>query len=89
MGQHGGARENAGRKAKSDEVALIEKLSPLDDLAFTELKKGITAGEFAFIKLFFEYRHGKAKESKDITTNGNDINRFTIEVLDGINKATD
>ena len=44
--------ENSGRKSKSSEIALIEKLSPLDDQAFEQLKKGIERGEFAYLKLF-------------------------------------
>ena len=32
---------NSGRKNKSDEIAMIEKLSPLDNEAFEQLKKGI------------------------------------------------
>jgi hypothetical protein len=31
---HGGKRDGAGRKAKEDEVKLIEKLTPLEPLAF-------------------------------------------------------
>ena len=35
---HGGKRQGAGRKSKADEVSLIEKLSPLEDIAFNALK---------------------------------------------------
>lgn len=59
---NGGARIGAGRKAKADEVALIERLSPLDDVAFKQLAEGVKGGEFAFLKMFFEYRYGKPKE---------------------------
>ena len=31
--KRGGAREGAGRKPKADEVAMIEKLSPMEDKA--------------------------------------------------------
>ena len=58
---------NSGRKNKSDEIAMIEKLSPLDDGAFEQLKKGIERGEFAFIKLWFLYRFGRPKQIQDIT----------------------
>jgi len=59
--------ENSGRKSKSSEIALIEKLSPLDDQAFEQLKKGIESGDFQFLKLFFLYRFGRPKQIQDIT----------------------
>tara|TARA_S200002703_G_scaffold21913_1_gene18606 strand:+ start:3164 stop:3394 length:231 start_codon:yes stop_codon:yes gene_type:complete len=64
---HGGKRAGAGRKSKEEEIALIERLSPLDDLAFAELKKGIERGSFPHLKLFHDYRWGKPRETKDIT----------------------
>ena len=57
----------SGRKKKSDEIELIERLSPLDDEAFKQLKKGIEAGEFPYIKLFLEFRFGKPKAQKEIS----------------------
>lgn len=66
---NGGKRENSGRKPKADEIALIERLSPLDDVAFNELEKGVKAGDYAFIKLFFEYRYGKPKQVIDTNVN--------------------
>lgn len=66
---NGGARKGAGRKPKADEIELIERLSPLDDLAFDELKKGIQAGSFPHLKLFHDYRYGKPRETKDININ--------------------
>ena len=61
--------ENSGRKSKSSEIALIEKLSPLDDQAFEQLKKGIESGDFQFLKLFFLYRFGRPKQIQDVTIN--------------------
>lgn len=58
---------NSGRKSKSEEIELIERLSPLDDIAFEKLKKGIEAGEFPYIKLFLEFRFGKPKAQKEIS----------------------
>tara|TARA_B100000809_G_scaffold130305_1_gene128146 strand:+ start:290 stop:532 length:243 start_codon:yes stop_codon:yes gene_type:complete len=60
---------SSGRKSKSDELAMIERLSPLDDEAFSELEKGIKRGEFAFIKLYMLYRFGKPKQIQEITIN--------------------
>jgi hypothetical protein len=75
----GGVRPNAGRKPKASEIELIEKLSPMDATAFKQLEQGVKAGEFAFIKLFFEYRFGKPKEKVDVTSLGEGIN--TIRVI--------
>jgi len=63
---HGGKREGAGRKPKTDEIQLIERLSPLDDTAFEVLKDGLKNKDYRFLKLFYEYRYGKPRETKDI-----------------------
>jgi len=65
-GQNGGARPGAGRKPKADEIALIERLSPMDDIALDALKMGVQSGEYNFIKLFFEYRWSKPKQDVSI-----------------------
>lgn len=56
---NGGLRKGAGRKPKADELELIKKLTPLDEIAFKAIEKGVKAGSFHFIKLFMEYRFGK------------------------------
>ena len=58
---------NSGRKSKSDEIELIERLGVLDDEAFEQLRKGIERGEFAYVKLYFLYRFGRPKQIQDIT----------------------
>lgn len=70
---HGGARQGAGRKPKIDEVKLIEKLSPMDDIALDLLKKLIQQDDFNALKLFMEYRYGKAKQFVDVTSDGDKI----------------
>jgi hypothetical protein len=67
---HGGKREGAGRKSKEEEAKLIEKLSPLDNYAFEALKKGLQQDKNWAVKLYFEYRYGKPKESLDVTSGG-------------------
>ena len=61
--KRGGAREGAGRPSKAAEVALIEKLTPLEPLAFAALEKG----DFKFTQLFYNYYAGKPRETKDVT----------------------
>ena len=60
--QRGGKRKGAGRKPKANELELIERLSPYDETALKQLIKGVRDGNFAFIKMFMEYRYGKPKE---------------------------
>lgn len=60
--KNNGGNKNAGRKPKSDEIVMIEKLSPLDDIAFGKLKEGVENGSFNHLKLFYEYRYGKPKQ---------------------------
>jgi hypothetical protein len=69
MNTHGGKREGSGRKAKTEEVQLIEKLKPLEDLAFEALKEGLQKKDFKFVQLYYNYFAGKPKETKDITIN--------------------
>jgi hypothetical protein len=66
---NGGSRSGSGRPTKADEVQMIERLSPLDDVAFEQLKKGIERGEFAFIKLFFNFRFGRPTQITELTVN--------------------
>ena len=61
--------QNSGRKSKSEEIELIERLSPLDDKAFEQLRKGIERGEFAYVKLYFLYKWGRPKNIQEITVN--------------------
>ena len=52
MSKHGGKRIGSGRKPKSDEIQFIEKLKPLEGLAFTALKEGLekrTISMYSFI----------------------------------------
>lgn len=62
----GGYRVGAGRKPKATELELLELLTPLDAIAFKSLEKGVKAGEFAYIKLFLEYRYGRPKQQIEV-----------------------
>ena len=57
-----GGNKNAGRKPKAEEVALIEKLTPLEPLAFKALMKGLEKGDFKYVQLFYNYYAGKPRE---------------------------
>jgi hypothetical protein len=62
-----GGNKNAGRKPKAEEVQLIEKLTPLEPLAFEALMKGLENQDFKYVQLFYNYYAGKPRETKDIT----------------------
>lgn len=67
--KNNGGHPNAGRKSKAEEIQLIEKLTPLEPLAFAALKSGLEKGDFKCVQLFYNYYAGKPKETKDITIN--------------------
>ena len=73
--KRGGFREGSGRKPKADEIKLIEKLDKLidKDSVVKKLNELIEDGNFNALKLYFEYRYGKPKESIDITTGGQSL----------------
>ena len=62
-----GIKGKSGRKPKAEDIAMIEKLTPLDEMAFIKLKEGIEANQFAYLKLYFLYRFGRPREIQDIT----------------------
>jgi hypothetical protein len=69
---NGGTKGNkGGRKSKADEQKLIERLSPLDDIAFKILKEQIEDSQSWAIKLFFSYRYGMPKQMIDVQSNEN------------------
>lgn len=63
---HGGIRAGQGRPSKASELALIERLSPMDDVALQALQEGVELGKYEFIKLFFEYRWSKPRQEVSI-----------------------
>jgi hypothetical protein len=62
MENRGGSRENAGRKPKADEIALIARLSPMDNLALKLLNDKLEEGDMAALKMFMEYRWSKPRQ---------------------------
>lgn len=64
-----GVKGRSGRKPQEENIEMIERLTPLDDRAFEELKKGIERGEFKYIQLFFHFRFGKPRQVQEISVN--------------------
>jgi len=63
--KRGGVREGAGRKSKAEEQSLIEKLTPLEPLAFKALTEALNDGKDWAVKLFFQYNFGMPKQTID------------------------
>ena len=61
-----GLKGRSGRRPKEEDIELIERLTPLDDQAFNLLKEGIEKGDFRFLKLYFNYRFGRARQQRDL-----------------------
>ena len=70
----------AGRKAKSEEIKLVERLTPLEDDALAAMAEGVKSGDIKWVTLYLNYYLRKPKETKDITVN-EDLPLF-IEDLD-------
>ena len=73
--QFNGGHKTAGRKPKDQELKIIESLDANinTDIAFKKLSELIELGNLQAIKLYLEYRYGKPKETKDITTTGENM----------------
>ena len=68
--KNNGGNKNAGRKPKAEELKLIESLDKYinPQEAFEKLKElAINSDNFAALKLYFEYRYGKPKETKEVS----------------------
>lgn len=78
--KYNGGHANGGRKSKAEEQRLIEKLSPLEPLAFTKLEEAMDEGKDWAVKMFFEYMFGKPKQQSDIdfTSKGEKINIINL-----------
>lgn len=79
----GGKRDNSGRNPKAKELEIIEKLDNSVDpeLPFKTLNKLIKEENFNALKLYFEYRYGKPKDSIDITSGDEQIQNFNLSKL--------
>jgi len=82
-GNRGGKREGAGRKPKSEEIELIEKLKPYDEIALNKLKELVDSGDLAAIKLFMSYRYGMPRQTVDTNIMGDlSINWLEVKTYD-------
>lgn len=73
---NGGHATNGGRKSKAEEQGLIEKLTPLEPMAFKALTDAINDGKDWAVKLFFQYKFGMPKQTID---NKVEVSNFDIK----------
>jgi len=59
---NGGHKTNGGRKSKAEEQGLIEKLTPLNDMAFSALTEALAERKDWAVKLYFNYMFGMPKQ---------------------------
>lgn len=79
-GKHGGPRPNSGRPKRMDEAAIIEKLHPMANAAFTKLKEKILEGDITAIKLFCSYYMGMPTQKVENKIEGQ-LNSVSVEVV--------
>jgi hypothetical protein len=73
-----GVAGRSGRKPQSEDFKMVKRLTPLDDIAFEKLEQGIEAGDFKFIRLYFEMRWGKPKQMQEVTVTNTEVPLFQI-----------
>lgn len=76
----GGARAGAGRPKRMDENAIIEKLHPMADAAFSKLRDKILEGDITAIKLFCSYYMGMPTQKVENKIEGQ-LNQVSVEVV--------
>lgn len=79
-GKNGGARPGAGRKRRMEEHEIIEKLTPMADIAFKVLKEKIAEGDMKAIKIFCDYFIGLPTQKIESKIEGQ-LNTVSVEVV--------
>lgn len=76
----GGARQGAGRKAKADEIALIEKMDAIlaPDEVWDAVAAKVLKGDTNAQKLWLSYRYGQPKQSIDLSNDDGTLNPVHI-----------
>ena len=84
MAKHGGKRKGAGRKPKADEIKLIENMDAVlaRKTAWEALAGRVEEGDTQAIKTWLAYRYGQPKQSIDLSTLGESINKIERVIID-------
>ena len=76
----GGARPGAGRKRRMEEHEIIEKLTPMAEIAFKVLRDKIQEGDMKAIKIFCDYFIGLPTQKIESKIEGQ-LNTVSVEVI--------
>jgi hypothetical protein len=79
-GKNGGARPGAGRKRRMEEHEIIERLTPMADIAFKVLKEKVAAGDIKAIQIFMSYFIGLPTQKIENKIEGS-LNSVSVEVV--------
>jgi hypothetical protein len=85
---HGGKRNNAGRKTIIEEHRIKDLTSPYVVDAINVIIQIMQTAEketdkLSAAKLLLAYHFGQPSQQMDITTQGEPITKYTIEIIDG------
>jgi hypothetical protein len=79
-GKNGGARPGAGRKRRMEEHEIIERLTPMADIAFKVLRDKVAEGDMKAIQIFMSYFIGLPTQKVESKIEGQ-LNQVSIEVI--------
>ena len=85
---HGGKREGAGRKPKSDEESLIKLMDKIMSqeeywtIVAKEVREGQKQNKGVAMRLWASYRHGQPKQSIDLNTKEKNLPEWMQERVD-------
>lgn len=85
--KRGGARPNSGRKRRMEEHEIIERLTPMADIAFKVLKEKVSAGDIKAIQIFMSYFIGLPTQKIENKIEGS-LNSVSVEVVKPNNELT-
>ena len=78
--KRGGKREGAGRKRRMEEHEIIERLTPMADIAFKVLKEKVAEGDMKAIQIFMSYFIGLPTQKIENKIEGQ-LNQVSVEVV--------
>lgn len=78
--KRGGARPGSGRKRRMEEHEIIEKLTPMADIAFKVLRDKVAEGDMKAIQIFMNYFIGLPTQKIESKIEGQ-LNQVSVEVV--------
>jgi hypothetical protein len=79
-GKNGGARPGAGRKRRLEEHEIMQRLSPLHDIAIQALSAGLEKHDMKAVDIYFRYAYGLPTQRVESKIEAN-LNSVSVEVI--------